>query len=141
MGNNFKHLLVVFFLLISVGLIFAEEGYDWITFNKENKQITPIIFGRINIDNPDFSFCTVPFSETLFKPNLSGGETPITNTAILANGDRSVNFFLRNTSGRDPQKLVAKDFITPYYVSTSFCNNSSSGESQLQLLFTFKQAS
>ncbi|MFA5745839.1 MAG: hypothetical protein WCX82_04420 [archaeon] len=142
MQNNFKYLFVVFFLLISTGPIFAEDNLDWITFNDQNKNITPIIFGRITIDNPEFSFCNAPFLGSAFSPNLVGEETSISNNFIFSNGNKSINFFLRNTGNKDPQILVAKDFIWPYTMSTIFCyTNSVSENNSVSLPFVFKQVS
>jgi len=132
MKNYFKIMLLLF-LLVNVRFVFAE---DWISFPTENRNIYPIVFGKIE-DPDNLINCSGNFTASKFYPGQSLPQINIYSTC--KNLEAGKLFFIRNKDAtKDVQILVAKDFFKFYFISSTLKYGEQ--DQNISLTFPFKQS-
>lgn len=123
------------FLIINIEVVFANN--DWIVFPTENRNIYPIIFGKIE-DPTNIVNCANNLTPTYFSPGQSSNYVNIFSNCYER--EDHVIFFLRNKENQiDVRSLVAREFFRYYFISTNL-KYGAEGDQSLTLNFTFKQS-
>jgi len=133
--NKYLKIITLVFLIINIGLVFADN--DWIVFPTENRNIYPIIFGKIE-DPTNLINCTSNLTPTYFSPAQNSSQITISGLCKPSNTGKII--FLRNKdTSTDIKSVVAKDFFRYYFISTNL-KYGPEGDQNLTLNFTFKQS-
>lgn len=132
--NKYLKIITLIFLVINVGLVFADN--EWIVFPTENKNIYPIIFGKIEDPNGLIN-CTGNLIPSKFYPGQNTAQINVTSNC--KNTDGGIIFYIRNKdTTTDVQSLVAKDFLRYYFISSSL--RFGEEDQNISLAFPFKQS-